>query len=177
MIHIEGKYLELRTKDRQLIARVEMSSNCMFPLQLNTMTVQCLASRLENDTEKWHLRYVHLYLHGLKLLKKNDMVQGLPNIELLTSVCPTCVLGKQTRQPFSTEEKWRATRPLQLIHTDLCGPFVPLSIGGNKYFITFVDDFSRKIWIYFVKEKSVAFEVFKIFKTSLKMRRTVKLLL
>ncbi|XP_038678783.1 uncharacterized protein LOC119980235 [Tripterygium wilfordii] len=119
VLHMEGEYTELRTRENRLIARVRMSTNRMFPLRLNTMLVQCLATRLESESEKWHL------------LKEGGMVQGLPNIDELAGVCPTCVLGKQTRQPFSTERKWRATGRLQLVHTDLCGPFEPVSIGGT----------------------------------------------
>jgi transposase InsO family protein len=53
---------------------------------------------------------------------------------------------------------------LQLVHTDICGPIEPMSLGGNRYFITFIDDFSRKLWVYFLKEKLAAFTVFKNFK-------------
>jgi hypothetical protein len=53
---------------------------------------------------------------------------------------------------------------LQLVHTDICGPIEPMSLGGNRYFITSIDDFSKKLWVYFLKEKSAAFIVFKNFK-------------
>jgi Integrase core domain len=61
-------------------------------------------------------------------------------------------------------QSWREKQPLQLAHTDICGSLVPVSHGGNNYFITFIDDYSRKTWVYFLKEKSAAFEVFKSFK-------------
>jgi hypothetical protein len=51
-----------------------------------------------------------------------------------------------------------------LVHSDICGPINPTSNGGNKYFITFTDDLTRKTWIYFMKEKSTALELFKKFK-------------
>jgi hypothetical protein len=53
---------------------------------------------------------------------------------------------------------------LELVHTDLCGPMQTDSIGGSFYFLTFIDDFSRKIWIYFLRHKSETFEKFKEFK-------------
>lgn len=49
---------------------------------------------------------------------------------------------------------------LDLIHTDVCGP----SIGGSRYFVTFIDDHSRRIFVYFMKNKSEVFEKFKLFK-------------
>ncbi|TQD75628.1 hypothetical protein C1H46_038836 [Malus baccata] len=51
-----------------------------------------------------------------------------------------------------------------MVHTDICGPLDPMSYGGNRYFITFIDDFSRKTWVYFLKEKSAALKIFKEFK-------------
>lgn len=53
---------------------------------------------------------------------------------------------------------------LELVHSNLCGPINPTSNGGKRYIITFIDDFSRKIWVYFLQEKSEAFASFKHFK-------------
>jgi len=60
------------------------------------------------------------------------------------------MVGKQHREPISKIEKWRATMKLDLIHSDVCGHINPQSIGGNRYFITFTNDFSRKTWVYFL---------------------------
>lgn len=72
--------------------------------------------------------------------------------------------GKQTQFPFLSGNSWRADTPLKLIHTNICGPFDPISLRGNKYFITLVDDFGRNLWVYFLKEESDAFSTFKYFK-------------
>ena len=63
-----------------------------------------------------------------------------------------------------------------MVHSDICGPITPISNGGKKYFITFIDDYSRKTWVYFLQEKSEAFNVFKIFKARVENEtgRTVK---
>ena len=53
---------------------------------------------------------------------------------------------------------------LELIHSDVCGPMSSTSLSGFEYYITFIDDFSRKTWIYFLKAKSEVFEKFKEFK-------------
>jgi len=53
---------------------------------------------------------------------------------------------------------------LELVHTDVCGPMNISSVRGNKYFLTFIDDFSRKTWIYLLKSKDEVFHCFKIFK-------------
>ncbi|KAK2993848.1 hypothetical protein RJ640_027325 [Escallonia rubra] len=54
--------------------------------------------------------------------------------------------------------------PLELIHTDVCGPIDPASLGKNIYFLLFIDDYSRKTWVYFLKQKSEVFSTFKRFK-------------
>jgi transposase InsO family protein len=59
---------------------------------------------------------------------------------------------------------WRASKQLQLIHADICGPILPKSNSGKMYVITFIDDCSRKIWAYFLSEKSKTLAMFKKYK-------------
>ena len=92
------------------------------------------------------------------------MVRGLPKIDQVEEVCEACQLGKQHRDPFPQQASWRAKRPLELVHSDLCGNMPTESLGGSKFFITFIDDFTRKVWIQFLKEKSQAFQAFKDLK-------------
>jgi transposase InsO family protein len=73
------------------------------------------------------------------------------------------VIEKQMRRQFG-KSNFSATRPLELIHTDICGPITPDSFSGKEYFITFIDDYSRKCLVYFLEKKSEAFETFKKFK-------------
>ena len=54
--------------------------------------------------------------------------------------------------------------PLELIHSDIVGPFPPMSMSQDKYVLTFIDDFSRYCWVYFLKLKSDVFDHFKVFK-------------
>jgi len=92
------------------------------------------------------------------------MVKGLPQIEAPSYVCEECVIAKQHRESFPKESTWRANQVLQLVHSDICGPMNPTSNSNKRYFITFIDDFSRKTWVYFLAEKSEAIEAFKRFK-------------
>jgi transposase InsO family protein len=92
------------------------------------------------------------------------MVKGLPQIETPSRVCEECVIAKQHRKSFPQESNWRASHVLQLVHSDICGPMNPTSNSNKRYFITFTDDFSRKTWVYFLKEKSEAIEMFRKFK-------------
>ena len=60
---------------------------------------------------------------------------------------------------------YRAWAPLEIVHTYLCGPIQTPSLGGSIYFLTFIDDYSRKTWVYFLKHKSETFDKFKELKT------------
>lgn len=92
------------------------------------------------------------------------MVLGLPKIQNSDTECQGCALGKNHRESFPKESKWRAKEPLELIHSDVCGPMQTPSLSGNIYFITFIDDYSRMCWVYFLRNKLEAFRVFKKFK-------------
>jgi hypothetical protein len=92
------------------------------------------------------------------------MVRGLPPIKEPISSCKSCILGKQHRKIFPKEMSYRAWAPLEIVHTDLCGPMQTPSLGGSIYFLTFIDDYSRKTWVYFLKHKYETFDKFKEFK-------------
>ena len=68
-------------------------------------------------------------------------------------------------KPFPVHGAWRATKCLELVHTDLIGPMQTESLGGSKYFMLLTDDFSRMSRVFFIKVKSQALDYFKKFKT------------
>lgn len=74
------------------------------------------------------------------------------------------MIGKQHCESIPKQSFWRALSRLELVHADICGPIKPESNSKKRYFITFIDDYSRKTWIYFLSEKSSTFETFKKFK-------------
>lgn len=106
------------------------------------------------------------------------MVIGLLPIVNPSQVCEQCVAGKKHRSQFPQGKSWRATKALELVHYDICGPIKPTSNGGKNYFIIFIDDYTRKTWIYFLQKKSKALRVFKSFKVHVENEsgRTIKTL-
>jgi len=78
-------------------------------------------------------------------------------------MCSSCQKGKLTRSTFNTKEYYFG-KPLELVHIDLCGPMRTQSLNGDKYFMLCIDDYSRMIWILFLKHKSEALENFDTFK-------------
>ena len=75
--------------------------------------------------------------------------------------CETCNQAKIIKRPYKNVE--RNTKLLELIHTDLCEFEGKLTCGVNRYFITFIDDFSKYAYVYLLKNKSDAYEKFKEF--------------
>jgi transposase InsO family protein len=59
---------------------------------------------------------------------------------------------------------WRASQPLQLLHADICGLISPISNSHKRNFFTFINDFSRKLWVFFLTEKSDALNGFNFSK-------------
>lgn len=91
------------------------------------------------------------------------MVLALPLIQPPDKVCEGCLVSKQPRSTFKSYAPTRAAEPLVVIHSDVCGLTETLSLGGNKYFVIFVDEFTRKMWLYLIKLKSEVFSVFQRF--------------
>jgi hypothetical protein len=84
-------------------------------------------------------------------LQKQSMVKGLPILNEQTSPFEIFILGKHQRYSFPTTS-YRAKEHLEIVHAYLCGPMQTQYIGGMFYFLTFIDDFSRKFWVYFLKK-------------------------
>jgi transposase InsO family protein len=97
-------------------------------------------------------------------MKNNGLVSGLPEIKTPKDLCEHCLIGKQPRKSFVSDIPMRAKQVLDVVHTDVCGPFETLSLGGNRYFVSFVDEFSRMMWIYLIKTKDEVLQKFKSFK-------------
>jgi hypothetical protein len=83
----------------------------------------------------------------MKQLSKQILVDGLPDIHFSKGVCEGCVLIKHPQDKFDKGKSQRDSAPLNLIHSDLMGPFPHPSINKERFFLIFVDDFSRFTWI------------------------------
>ncbi|TQD95075.1 hypothetical protein C1H46_019343 [Malus baccata] len=119
---------------------------------------------VEDKTELWHHRLRHISQKGLQELHKQGLLEVVSSCKL--DFCEYCVLGKQRKVSFaSSSADNRSKEQLSYIHSDVWGPAPTKSNGGARYFVTFMDDFSRKVWVYFMKQKSEVFAKFKEWKT------------
>ena len=149
---------------RGLIIQTEMSANRMFVVLASVISPTCLQATSEDNTQLWHCRYGHLNFKGLRTLLHRNMVRGLPMLKASSKVCDDCMVGKQHREAMPKKSLWRASKKLQLVHADICGPISPESNSDKRYVITFIDDYNRKTWAYFLSEKSEALAMFKKYK-------------
>ena len=116
-----------------------------------------------DNTKLWHMRLGHMSERGMAELSKKGLLCGQSTGKV--SFCENCVFGKQKRLSFSTTVH-RTKGTLDYIHSDLYGPSrVPSKGNGSCYMLLFIDNFSRKVWDFFLKEKSEVFNIFKQWKT------------
>ena len=116
-----------------------------------TSNGKALVAQTNNVIRLWHERMRHLNCKSLCLMKKFEMVYGLHNFFQEQEACEGCMCGKKHMEKFVKGKSWRAKTPLHLVHSDLMGPLEHPSISGLRYVLTFIDDYSRKIWVYFLK--------------------------
>jgi hypothetical protein len=112
----------------------------------------------------WHRRLAHVGMKNLHKLQKGEHILGLTNVHFEKDrICSACQAGKQVGAHHPHKNIMMTDRPLELLHMDLFGPIAYISIGGSKYCLVIVDDYSRFTWVFFLQEKSHTQETLKGF--------------
>jgi hypothetical protein len=114
----------------------------------------------ETSTELWHKRFGHMSEKGLQVLAKKQLLPNIKGTSLMP--CTHCLVGKQRRVSFHKSPQSRKTNILDLVHTDVC-TMNTKTLGGALYYVTFIDDHSRKVWVFSLKTKDQVLDVFKAF--------------
>nr|GEZ30260.1 retrovirus-related Pol polyprotein from transposon TNT 1-94 [Tanacetum cinerariifolium] len=105
----------------------------------------------------WHQRLSHLNFDTINDLAKNDLVAGLPKFKYHKEhLCPSCKQVKSKRASHPPKPVPNSRQRLHLLHMDLCGPMRIASINGKRYVLVIVDDYSRYIWVHFLRSKDEA---------------------
>ena len=118
---------------------------------------------MKNYAYLWHKRLGHISKERIQRLVKCDVLPSLDFTDF--DVCIDCLKGKMTKH-----QKKGATHSsglLEIIHTDICGPFDIPTFNKEKYFITFIDDYSRYGYVYLLKEKSQSIDALEVFITEI----------
>ena len=116
----------------------------------------------------WHKRLAHISEKGLEILVKKSLIPFAKGMSL--KPCDYYLSGKQNRMSFRIPSI-RKLNVLDFVYSDVCGPIDVESLGGNKYFVTFIEDASQKVWVYFLKTKDQVFEHFKKFHAMAKRKK------
>lgn len=136
--------------------------------------IKCMLAR-DDETIDWHRKMGHVSFGGLNAIRNAASGVVFTGTKESISDCVSCAIGKQPRTAFPTKAvEIKTERILDLVHMDVCGP-MSSSIGGARYFMVMIDDFSRKIFISFLKEKSAVVDVFRSFMATVENQTETKI--
>ena len=143
---------------------------------MGTMATTTSSTRKDTEAMKlWHMWLRHGGEKSLQSFAKQGLLKGIRTGKLV--FCEHCVLRKQWRARFGTAIH-NTNGILDYVHSNAWGPTKTPSIGGRHHFVTFVDDFSRRVWVYTMKNKNDVLGVFLKWKSHVEnqTRRKVKVL-
>ena len=152
------------SKGSLIIMKGDLKYANLYRLRGTTITGDAVISNSlsnSNATNLWHMRLGHMSELGLAVLSKRGLLDGHSISKL--DFCEHCVFGKHKRVKFNTSTH-TSKGILDYVHSDLWGPSRKPSLGGARYLLTIIDYYSRKVWPYFLKDKSEAFSTFKEWK-------------
>jgi len=132
----------------------------------------------ESDDWLWHKRLGHINFESLVNIFSKRVIRDIPSISKPSNdIFDSYQKGKEIWARLKVKEYY-TSKPLEIIHTDLCGPMRTQSINEDKYFMLFIDDYSRMTWVQFLKHKFEAFQMFKAFKNQVEnhIERKIKCL-
>ncbi|GJS57559.1 retrovirus-related pol polyprotein from transposon TNT 1-94 [Tanacetum coccineum] len=160
--NIIGKDSEI-TKDGKVIGR-GIRKKGLYVMKLGNKPKDqiCLATIDENST-LWHRRLGHANMRLIQSLAFKESVRNLPKLKFDQHFCDACKTGKQAQASHKAKNIVSTTRCLELLHMDIFNPSIVRSYGGNRYTLVIVDDYYRYTWTRFLKDKTEAFDQFKIF--------------
>jgi len=142
-----------------------------------TTSAMCLFGKADEGW-LWHRRLAHVNMRTLQSLHKGGHILGLKdNVSFAKDrVCRACVEGKMHDSPHPSKTIVSSKRILELLHVDLFGPPSHTSLGGKKYCLVIVDDYSRYTWVYFFKLKSETQETFIDFTKEVQRQHNLPIL-
>ena len=118
-----------------------------------------------------HASYKHL-----SIVSKHELVLGIPKLSRTSNVvCGPCQLGKQTKAKHPGTQTSGTSRPLELLHLNLMGPTRTESLGGKRYIMVVIDDFTRYTWVILLRSKSDALEHIETLCTRLQNEKNLKI--
>lgn len=145
---MKDNLLKFYNCNQQLIMKLEQGRNIAFKVNVKATDSKCLsATSVVKESEMWYKRFGHLNFRSLGHMNSKKLVDGIPTIKKSEKSCNVYIRGKQQRLLFAYEMPPKEKHALGLMHYDVCGLFPVPSLGGNKYFMSFIDEFTRMTWV------------------------------
>jgi len=152
----------IKHKDMKSPVAIGVRSGRLYRLQFDTPKALMSSSNPRDLGVLWHRRMGHIHHGALRLL--HEMVIGVPEVSKEhDDVGKGCVLGKFMKESFPRSGT-RCKGVFDLVHSDVSGLMLMKYPRGYEYYVTFIDELSKKIWIYFLKTKDEVFSQFQEFK-------------
>lgn len=121
-IRMKDEHLIMHDRDGKLIVKAVRSKNRLYKVRMRVKDTMSLLTTEISETSRWHERLGHINQDTMRSMVQRGLVTGIPTINIERKVCGSCLLGKQARQSFPQATTYRASKLLELIHGDLCGP-------------------------------------------------------
>ena len=131
-IRLRDGFLTLYDGQGRLLTKTPKTRGNMYLLKLNIVEHCLLVEKNDEEAWLWHRRMCHQSAHTLHGMVKGNHAIGLPSSSKFEHKCSRCVSGKHARAPFPKETEFRASKPLELVYADICGPITPSTISGGK---------------------------------------------
>jgi transposase InsO family protein len=154
-------------------AKLYVLGGCTLPG--SDSAVAAVTNDEPSKTNIWHMHLRHMTHHGMAELMKRNLLDGYTSSKI--KFCEHCIFGKYKRIHFNTSVHTTKST-LDYVHANLWGPSKKPSLGGTRYMLTIIDDYSRRVWLYFLKYKDDTFAAFKNWKVMIEKQteRKAKLL-
>ncbi|KAJ9562067.1 hypothetical protein OSB04_007227 [Centaurea solstitialis] len=155
-VSFSKKSCQVKNKHKKVILRGQRSHD-VYVINMDTSTENvCFMSRASSEINwLWHKRLSHLNFKTINQLSISNLVKGLlENSFAKESLCAACEKGKQTKASFKSKQVSSINSPLHLLHMDLFGPVNIQPMGGKRFTLVIVDEYSRYTWVFFLRAKS-----------------------
>src|SRR5271168_2346335 len=163
-----SKSVKFRAPNRVIIMEGTML-NRLFKMNIKSVIKPDLAcpAKTRKTWDEWKRIFGHMHMGAVKMMKEKEMVLGMEVDRTVepAAQCTACITAKQHVKPFPKESRTEIKGIGDLTVSDIWGPAHTQAPGGDRYFVTFTDGKSRRTMTYFLKQKSEAFEKFKLYRS------------
>ncbi|GKA43533.1 zinc finger, CCHC-type containing protein [Tanacetum coccineum] len=147
------------------MTEISDASDASTGIVTNNDTINKMPTNSYYSSLLWHVRLGHVYFKRMSNMANSNLI---PKLDSKNDKCQTCMHTKITRLPFPTIQ--RSSKILELVHNDACDLHATPTISGEKYFATFINDYSRYCYVCLLHSKDEVLEKFKIYKNEVELK-------